>query len=173
MSSSTGGWKDQLRAEITEAVVKDCKDRIWDKVIDTMVLQHRHAISTLMYDVNSAQKQSMADTLVCRELKADLAEGSKTSSDPPVHIPPGDLRSPFNIDNTTNVGQGSCGNKSKETREPKAAEPTTKDGSRAKVTKAPPKRKNRCGKQMTISLQGRLIAAAEESTGGSDNSGSA
>ena len=53
------------------AVLRDCR-RIFTEIIDTMVEQNEGSTSTLTYDVHSAQNQSMADTLVCRELKARL-----------------------------------------------------------------------------------------------------
>ena len=132
------------------------------------------SISTLMYDVHSAQNQSMADTLVRMELKARLAEGSKNfPSDLPVYLPPSDPRSHFNIGDTPDMGQGSGKKKDKESREPMTSETITKDGTKAKITKVPSKGKSKSGKQkqMRISLQGRLIAAAEESLAGSDDPG--
>ena len=174
-SSSSDDWKQQVKAEITEAVLRDCR-RIFNEIIDTMVEQNEGSTSTLMYDINPAQNQSMANTLMCRQLKEHLAERSKTyPSDLPVSLLTSDLRSPFSNDDTPNIGQGSREKKDKGNEEPKASEPTTKVSSKSKISKASSKGKNKRGRQtqMTISLQGRLIAAAEETVGGSDDPGNA
>ena len=44
--------KKRLRAEVTEAVLKELKGSIMTEVIDTMIKNHEQAISSLRYDVS-------------------------------------------------------------------------------------------------------------------------
>ena len=66
MSSSGDDWRNKLRAEITEAVLKDCKESLVTDIIDAVV-------NALLYDFNSTQNQTIADTFLCRDVKSNLA----------------------------------------------------------------------------------------------------
>ena len=132
--------KEQLKAEITEAVFKGCKEVTMTEAIDIMISHHEDVISALKYDDALAQNQSTADTLMCREIKADLAEGSKATSDRPLHYHPSDSRSSFNNFKTPAMFQ----NKEKETSEPQSVAPNNKESNRGnKITKVPAKRKTK------------------------------
>ena len=174
-------WKENMRAELTEAVIKDCRERLQTEVIDGILL-------ALLYDFNPAQNQTIADTFVHRDIKSNLADESKSSTSYiPLHQPTDDPRSPFNIDDTHTADAQVIKAQTTATKKRKADNTKTKESSKArKVPKKgkakqvgqnqlrispegrqPPskgKKKRDKDTQMRISPEGRLIAAAEESS---------
>ena len=145
MSSSMDDWKEQLRAEISETVMRDGKEVTMTKAIDIMISHHEDVRSALKYDDALAQNQSTADTLVCREIKVDLAEGSRATSDRPRYYHPSDSRSSFNNSKTPPMWTSSFENKKKETSEPQSVALNKKESN--KITKVPAKRKTKREKQ--------------------------
>ena len=87
----------------------------------------------------------------------------------------GHLMSPFNIDDTLNVGVGSFENKNNETEEPKVDDAIFKDSTKAKLSEVSSKGKNKREKHSNtkLSLQDRLIAAIKDSLYGLDDLGHA
>ena len=156
---------NELKAEVTEAVLNECKGSILTDVIDTVIRHHEHMVRALMYDDAPAQNQSTADTLVCREMKADLVERSKPStSNMPVYYPPGHAMSPFD-GNTHTAGAQILKTQDKATEGGEMDDPTTKDVTKAKASEASSKTE--------LSLQDRVIATAKGSLGGVDDPGHA
>ena len=80
MSPSTDDWKEQLRAEISERVMRDGNEVTMTEAIDIMISHHEDIISALKYDDALAQNQRITDTLECRKIKENLAEGFKAST---------------------------------------------------------------------------------------------
>ena len=81
MSASMDDWKEQLRAQVSERVMRYGNEPTMTEVIVIIISHHEDVISALKYDNTLAQNQSTANTLVCREIKADLGEGSRATSD--------------------------------------------------------------------------------------------
>ena len=151
--------ENRLRAQVREEV----EDMFQIKVIDALVLEHQHAINTLLYGVTPAQDKSTADTLVCREKKANLAKVSETStSDKPVYWPPGHPF--FNIEESAPADAQSSNAQIKSTEERTVDDPTTKEGSKAHVDEVSSRGNNKDEKEREaiLSLQDRVIAAAKE-----------
>ena len=176
MSLSMDKLKEELKAEITEAVLNECKGSILTDVIDTMIEHHEHMIRALSYNDALAQNQSTADTLVCREMKANLVERSKPStSRMPVYYPPGHPMSPFDIGNTHTADAQILKTQDKATEGHEIDDGTTKDVTKAKASEVSSKGKNKRENQdnTELSLQDRVIAAAKGSVGGVDDPGHA
>ena len=134
------------------------------------------ARSTFSNDDGHYAAFEIPDFKNCREIKADLADGSKPStSDLPLYCSSGHLMSPFNIDDTPNVGVGSFENKNNETEEPKADDVIIKDGTKAKLSDVSLKgnKKGEKHSKTRLILQDRLIAAAKDSLHGLDDPGHA
>ena len=65
--------ENRLRAQVREEV----EDMFQIKVIDALVLEHQHAISTLLYGITPAQDKSTADPLCAGKRKQTLLKGLK------------------------------------------------------------------------------------------------
>ena len=156
MSSHTDSWREELKAEIAEAVVKYCNKRSVAEVI-------QHAINALLYDVNPAQKQSMADTLMCRNMDSNSVKESRSSTSYMPHDhPSGDPSSPFNIDDARTADAQVVKSQTSATKKRKADDAKPREGKKIRKSQA----KGRLDeKQKTISSEGRLISAAAESRG--------
>ena len=155
--SSPNELKEQLRAEISERVTRDGSHVTMTQAIEIMIEHHEDIISALKYDDALAQNQSTADTLVCREIKADLGEGSRTTPDIPLYYHPSDSRSRFNNVKTSTIAFKT---EEKEAEEPRAVAPNNKESNRGnKITKVPAKTKTKAQKQ----FEDRIIARAKAS----------
>ena len=176
MSSFMDNLKREIRAEVTETVLNECKGSILTAVIDTMITQHEHMISALLYDDALAQNQSTADTLMCREIKAELAEGSQTpASDMPTYYPPGDPRSPFNIGKTHSADAKIFNTQDEATKRRDIDDPASNTVAKAKASEVSSEEKNKSEKEKEarLSLQERLVAAAKDSLRGLGDPGHA
>ena len=169
MSSFLDNLKREIRAEITEEVLNEYKGSILTEVIDTMITHHEDMIRVLLYDDALAQNQSTADTLMRREIKADLVEGSKTpASDLPTYYPPGDPRSPFNIGDTHSADAQMFNAQDEITERGDIDDSAIKDVAKAKASEVSSEEKNKSEKEKEtrLSLRDRLVAAAKDSLSG-------
>ena len=153
--SSPDDRKAQLRAEISEEVIRNGNQVTMTQTIEIMIEHHIDIIRALKYDDALAQNQSTADTLVCREFKADLGEGSGTTGDRPVHYHPSDSRSRFNNVKTPAMFH----NKEKETSEPQSVALNKKESN--KITKVPAKGKTKAEKEFEDCIIARAKASLD------------
>ena len=130
MSSSGEDWREILRIDLEVAVAKNSNERSVAEVI-------QHAINALLYDFNPAQKQSMADTLMCRNMDSNLAKKSRSSTSYMPHDhPSGDPSSPFNIDDARTADAQVVKSQTSATKKRKADDAKPREGKKIRKSQA-------------------------------------
>ena len=73
LAASLKEYRDHLKAELKDEILKELKEQIKLEVINAMLEKHSAPLAHLEYDANLSQNQSMTDTLVYRD-KAKLVK---------------------------------------------------------------------------------------------------